>query len=251
VVSNVCYLIALFGLAALALHDADAGTARRALLYLTLFPSALFLFAGYVESLFLALAIWCIVALRRRPWLFAGFLGLLASLTRQMGLFLVLPFIWEYGSSIGWRLRRLRPDALAVLLIPTGLLIFMAWLWRTLGDPLAFVHAERHWNHHFALPWQTLITALQRLPALPDPIFRFAGTVDLFAIVLVAVLIVIGARRMLAGDTAYTAAIWLLVVCYPTASWPLQSDARYMLLAFPRCSYWRAWAIGPGSTQSF
>jgi hypothetical protein len=129
--------------------------------------------------------------------------------------------------------RQVRPNALAVLLIPTGLVIFMAWLWRTLGDPLAFVHAERHWNHHFAPPWQTLITAVQRLPALPDPIFRFAGTVDLFAIVLVAALIVIGARRLPLGDTAYTAAIWLLVICYPTASWPLQSDARYMLLAFP------------------
>ena len=71
------------------------------MLYLTLFPSAFFLFAGYTEALFLALAIWCVVVARRGGWWQAGVLGLLASLTRQVGLLLIIPYLYEYGVRSG------------------------------------------------------------------------------------------------------------------------------------------------------
>ncbi len=233
VVANVSFLAALLGLAALAARDLDAGAARRAMLYLTLFPSALFLFAGYAESLFLALALWCVVALRRGGWWQAGVLGLLATLTRQMGVFLVLPFLWEYASRAGWSWRRLRADVLWILLIPAGVLLFMGWLWHSVGDPLAFVHAEHGWHTLIAPPWTTLAMAVQALPHQPDAIFLFRALVDLAAVLFIAGVIVVGARRLPPGDTAYCAAVWVLALVYPANNWPLQSDARYMLAAFP------------------
>jgi Mannosyltransferase (PIG-V) len=235
VVANVSFLAALLGIAALAHNDYDAGTARRAVLYLTLFPTALFTFAGYAESLFLALAIWCFVAVRHGWWWQAGVLGLLASMTRQMGLFLMLPVAYEYGArGAGWRLRQLRLDALWVMLIPTGLFVFMGWLWITVGDPLAFVHAEKHWSHVLELPWVTLWQALHvLLTSGGDRVFQFRATVDVAAVSLVAVLLVAGIHKMRAGDILYSASVWLLAVAYPVLGWPLQSDARYMLAAFP------------------
>ncbi|WIG59417.1 MAG: hypothetical protein OJF49_002164 [Ktedonobacterales bacterium] len=235
VVSNVCFFVALLGLAALALRDTDgdAGTARRAILYMTLFPTALFFFAGYAESLFLMLAVWCVVALRRRAWWVAGALGLCAAMTRQVGLFLALPFAWEYAKSIGWQPRRIRANALAVCLIPCGLLVFMGWLWWHVGDPLAFEHAEHYWQHVFTPPWTTFVRAIHYFPNQHNPILHFAEVVDIFAVLLVGVLIIMGARRLPIGDTAYSAAVWLLVICYPIVGWPLLSDGRYMLQVFP------------------
>lgn len=240
VVSNVAYFFALLGLGTLALHEGSGAddkqqmaTARRAMLYLTVYPLALFLFAGYAESLFLALAIWCVVAIRRGAWWQAGVLGLLAAMTRQMGLFLVLPFAYEYATRAGWRLRHLRLNAAWVLLIPGGLLLFMGWLWYTVGDPLAFQHAEGQWKHVFTPPWATLAWAWRRLLSVQDPLFLYKDVIDYAAVLLFAALIVVGARRLRLGDTAYCAAVWLLALSYPTAGWPLQSDARYMLAAFP------------------
>lgn len=245
VVSNAAYLAALLGLAALAVRDADAATARRAMLYLTIFPSALFLFAGYAESLFLALAIWCVVALRHQSWWLAGALGLLAATTRQMGLFLVLPFAFSYASAHGWRwpwhwscprplqLPRLRLDALAVVLIPGGLLLFMAWLWLAVGDPLAFEHAERYWHHRLTAPWVTLAHAVPFFLGQANPRFRLDELVDIFCAVLFAVLLILGIRRLPLGDLLFSAAIFVLVLAYPTNGWPLLSDARYMLEIFP------------------
>ena len=234
VVSNLCFLGALLGLGALALHDADAATARRAILYLPVFPSALFLFAGYAESLFLALAIWCVVALRRRAWWAAGLLGLLASLTRQMGVLLVVPFLWEYGSYAGWHLRRVRADALAVLLIPGGLLIFMVWLWRTVGDPLAFIHAQALWNRSVAPPWVPLIRAIPQVLHISDRISLFRQGADFGADLLFGGLILYGIRRARPGDLLFAAAVWLVVLSFsPTLRWPLVSNARFMIEAFP------------------
>lgn len=240
-VANASFFVALLGLGSLALDDADEPAARRAMLYLMLFPAALFLFAGYAESLFLATAIWCVVCCRRGLWWQAGALALLAAATRQMGLFLVLPFAYEYARQAGWSLRRVRFDALAVLLIPCGLLLFMLWLWRATGDALAFSHAEAHWQHTLTAPW-TVIAVAARSWRSPDRIFTFRDVIDILGLAVIAATLIVGARGPRAirlGDWAYAAAVWLLVIVYPTTGWVLQSDARYMLIEFP-CFLWIA-----------
>lgn len=233
VVANLSFIAALLGLAALVSEDDDAAVARRAMLYLSLFPTAFFLFAGYAESLFLALAIWCVVALRRGAWWQAGVLGMLAALTRQMGVFLLLPFAYEYLARVHWRPRAIKLDALWALLIPVGVLLFMGLLALSVGDPLAFVHAEHYWHHTLEPPWLTLWWALQALSHQADTITLLRSLVDFAAVLLFAGLIVYGIRHLRTGDTLYSAAVWLLAVCFPTLGWTLQSDARYMLAAFP------------------
>jgi hypothetical protein len=234
VIANLAFLVALLGMAALVLRDADAATARRAMVYLTVFPSALFFFAGYPESLFLALAIWCVVALRRRAWWQAGVLGLFAALTRQSGMLLVIPFAWEYAASRDWRWRRLRLDALALALIPCGLLIFMAWLWIAVGDPLGMFHAQDAWQRTFEPPWQSFARAT---PLLLDqrqllPAVRWGA--DFGADLLFLGLIALGYRRIPTSELLFATAVWLLAVSYPPATkWPLLSNARFMLEAFP------------------
>ena len=240
-VANISFFVALLGMGSLARSDADELAARRAMVYLTLFPTAFFLFAGYAESLFLALAIWCVVCCRRGLWWQAGALGLLAAATRQMGLFLVLPFAYEYARHAGWRLRRVRFDALAILLIPCGLLLFMFWLWRTTSDPLAFSHAENYWQHTLTPPWAVFSKAARSWWS-HDRIFTFRDAVDILGLAAIATTLIFGARGPRAirpGEWAYAAAVWLLVVVYPAADWVLQSDARYMLIEFP-CFLWIA-----------
>jgi hypothetical protein len=240
VVANVSYLVALVGIGVLVPQRYDVATARRTMLYLTCFPTGFFFFAAYTESLFLALTIWCVLALRRGAWWQAGALGLLASLTRQMGVFLALPFAYYYLRSVQWQWRQVRWSALAGGLIPAGLALFMLWLWHAVGDPLAFAHVEQSWQHVALPPWETLWRAVGALLHNPDPIGLRKGLVDLGAVVLIAALLIRGARQIPPGELAYTIAVWLLVVAFPTLAWWLQSDARYMLAAFP-CFIVLAW----------
>ncbi|HEV2237448.1 MAG TPA: mannosyltransferase family protein [Ktedonobacterales bacterium] len=233
IVANAAYLAALLGLAALAAHEYDTATARRAMVYLTLFPAALFCFAGYTESLFLALSIWCLVAIRRHQWWQAGALSMLAAATRQVGVFLVVPMLYEHLALARWQLRRLRPTVLWALLAPVGPLLFAWWLGRTVGDPLAFAHAQRFWYRQFAFPWNTFHRVLVELPKQTPLVLLVRGVIDLAAVLLFAGLIVLGARRWRAGDTIYASALWVLAICYPSLYWPLLSDTRFMLAEVP------------------
>src|SRR5829696_4181075 len=75
----------------------DAGVARGAVLALALFPTAFFLNAAYTESLFLALSAGSLWAARvRRDLLLACLLAGLATATRNVGVFLLVPLAFEW-----------------------------------------------------------------------------------------------------------------------------------------------------------
>lgn len=161
-------------------EDADARESRRAVKYLLIFPATVFLGAPYTESLFLLLSIGCLYALRRRRWAVAGLLGMLAALTRNLGVLLALPFALEFlyahrligpGWREGWREaggRRLVP-ALWGLLIPLGTLIYLYINHRVYGDPFMFMKIQdQHWHQRFGLLTRTLKNSLSTLLNKPD-----------------------------------------------------------------------------------
>ncbi len=233
-VANVSCVAALLGLAALANGLWGERVARHTLFYLILYPAALFLFAGYAEALFLALAAWSIVAMRHGWWWQAGLLGLLATTARNAGIFLTIPFAVEYLSQRQWRPRDVRLDAAWVLLIPCGLLLFMGWLAHAVGDPIAFVHTQQiAFHHRFSPPWATLASAFPALGQAPDRIFLLRDVIDLVCVLAFGALIIWGIRRQPLSFTLYCAAVWLLAISYRMMLWPLESGARYMLAAFP------------------
>lgn len=233
-VANVCCLIAMLGLATLTMGLWGEQTARYATLFFALYPGAFFLFAGYSEAAFLATAIWSVVAMRHGRWWLAGLLGLFAALARNAGVLLVLPFAVEYLSQRGWRLHRIRLDALWVLLIPCGLLIFMGWLYVAMGDPLAFVRTQSANFHHTpSPPWATVWNAFPALSLAPDRIFLVRDSIDLVCVLGFAALIVLGARHLPPSLTLYSAVAWLLPTSYRMPLWPLEAGTRYMLALFP------------------
>ena len=155
-VANVALLVALVLLVRLVRLDFDEATARRTVLYLLVFPTTLFLSAAYAESLFLALAVGAMYAIRTdRPWV-AGLLAAAAALTRPHGVLLVAPLAWEYVARRDFSLRRIDRRALSLVLPPAALVAFMAWLAVRFGDPLAAWRAHEAWGRSLVPPWETL-----------------------------------------------------------------------------------------------
>ncbi len=115
--------------------------ARRSVLFLGVFPFALFLQAVYSESLFLALAIAMFLAAERKQLLLAsGFAGL-ALLTRPTG-FALLPALFLFA----WAGEHRGRDLARTLVAPALFLLDPLTLWQQTGHPLAFLHAERYWG---------------------------------------------------------------------------------------------------------
>ncbi|MBV9278977.1 MAG: hypothetical protein JOZ41_02755 [Chloroflexi bacterium] len=245
-ISNLAFLGALAYLWRLTSWELDGSlkpagrAADRTILYVATFPTALFFFAGYTESLFLFLTVACFYHLRRQDWLLAGLFGALASATRVSGVLLLLPFLYEYARSRNFSVRRLDVGALGALLIPSGLLAFMVYLQRAVGDPLAFSHHQAGWQKIFTLRlWAGLLESLRQILAVqPAASFFEAHNVlnlGLGGAFLVATILV--ARRLPASYTLYLAAFWLLTLSSPAMAdgypVPLVSLSRYVLSLFP------------------
>ncbi len=234
-ISNAAFFFALWALRVLAEQECGPEAAERAAVYLALFPTALFFFAPYNESLFLLLALGCFLALRRGWWWLAGGLGLLATLTRSAGLFLVVPFAIEYLSQRGWQWRSLRLNALAVGLVPAGLVIYGLYCWLQFGDPLAFAHAQAHWGRALTWPWVGLWNQQASLAnAQPVSFFQAHDLIDLGATLAMIALAALGWWLLPLSYNVYGAALLMNFLLFPLAfDDPLASNQRFALEVFP------------------
>jgi hypothetical protein len=201
--------------------------ARRGTTFLAFAPGALFFSAPYPEGLLLAGVSGCLLALHERRWALAGLAGAVAAAAQKPGWLLVLPFVWAYVSTerrIGWSL-------LWVLLIPLAPLLWLAYLARVVGDPLApFQAAGRFWEHTLAWPWQTIAAAVSL--AFEAPAENALVWLNLAAM---AAGLTASIWTLVAGPRAW--GIWglallTLYLCLPGEE-PLKSIVRYGLPVLP------------------
>lgn len=239
IISNLACLGAVWAFLVLAQQEFGQSVAYRAAWYLAFFPTAFFFFAPYNESLFLLLTVTCFLALRRERWWLAGALGLLAALTRSAGIFLVLPFVLEYLGRRGWQWRRIRADALSIALIPAGLALYAGYCWLRFDDPLAFSHAQSHWDRLLSAPWVGLWRQVVGLwQAAPASFFQVHDLLDLGATLLVIFLLWRGWRRLPLSYSLYALALLGTMLLFPGGGStgyldPLASNQRFALEVFP------------------
>jgi len=183
VVSNAAYFLALVYLHKLTQLELDSEAAARTVVYLSVFPTAFFFLGVYTESLFLLFAVAAFYHARKGNWLAASMAGLLAALTKQLGLLLLLPLLYEYlldgrrspdrsqlrlgqetfgdqvspSSPMGeglptepssasvrdLRRSRIRRDVLLLALIPLGTLAFLLYRHFCIGEPFLVVETYR------------------------------------------------------------------------------------------------------------
>lgn len=131
--------------------DEDEDVSIKAITYFLLFPASFFFIAGYSEALFLLLLISSFYFARKSNWFLACALGGLATMTRFVGILLVIPVLYEYLVQIKFNFSKIKLDILSLLLIPFGLGIYMWYLAKTFHDPLLFIHIENSWDKKLTL----------------------------------------------------------------------------------------------------
>lgn len=244
-VSSACTIAALAFVYRLADDLFDVGTASRAVLYLVATPMGFFLVAAYNESLLLMLCAGSLYFMRRGLWWQAGAFAGLASGARQAGLLLILAFGIEYLRQRDWRLDRVRWDALALLLAPTGVLAFMIYSNDRFGDPLKFVHMQSFWGRELSWPWRGVAETADDIGTLagngPLSTWVILNVIDLASLFVMLGLLVaclVGPWRL--GPqawyiTAFGIAVWLMIILPPMGRDlpPLHGLPRYALEIVP------------------
>jgi hypothetical protein len=159
-ISLVSLTVAVGYLIALARLDFGDRVARRAAVYLLVFPTTLFLSAAYPESLLLALSVASFYYARRGTWWLVGLLGLAVSLTRPYGALLAIPLAFEYLLQRDFDWRRIRPGFLWIGLVPVGVAAFLAYIAWKFQDPGVMGAAQDIWGRRLVAPWDVLMQYL-------------------------------------------------------------------------------------------
>jgi hypothetical protein len=76
--------------------------ALRAVFYLIIFPTGFFLIQVYTEGLFIGLAFGCLAMLKQQKWLLAALLAVAATMTRAVGVVLVIPMFLAWIRMGNW-----------------------------------------------------------------------------------------------------------------------------------------------------
>ncbi|HEX2186388.1 MAG TPA: mannosyltransferase family protein, partial [Chloroflexota bacterium] len=236
-ISLVSGAVAMVALARLA--ELEGANGWMAVLALLVFPTAVFLAAGYSESLFLAFAISAWLAARQGRWPQAVLLAAGASCVRITGLFLAVALVVEFFAG------KEAPRRAGWLVVPfVPLVAYSFYHYRRSGDWLAWKHAqEAGWGREFEWPWEAWKTTWRS--AMGTGEFAVAFRMELAgALVAVAVLVWLLVLRR-----------WSELVYTGTQAAALMTSAYYLsiprslLLWFPlwvlvaKVATRRAWVI--------
>ena len=248
IVSSIATILLGFFFLKLAQMQFTDEEARNSLILFLVFPAAFVLFAPYSEALFLLFSVLCFYFARRKAWFWAGIAGGLATLTRQQGIFLVLPLAWEMWESSGRKFQatlKIWKQGLNLLLIPAGWLVWIVYRGLAFSDIRPDYHNLNSWlysvlispsadqvvpSQTFMWPWKALWIAIQKLARQPD--------IDLWAnLILGAIFIlflVLAWRYLRNSERIYVVCLTLVSFSYNTGlTHPYMGLPRHLLLAFP------------------
>ncbi|MBC8508392.1 MAG: hypothetical protein H8D34_26345, partial [Chloroflexi bacterium] len=151
IVSALGALMGMLALFDLSKDSLGEDGALRASFYLIIFPTGFFLAQIYTEGLFVGLAFGCLALLKRKHWLAAAILGVCATMTRAVGVALIIPMLVQWLRTGEWmdldmEWRQIFHERIALrpfyhfMLAIAPLIAFTIWKFSYLG--LAFDYIE-------------------------------------------------------------------------------------------------------------
>ena len=237
IVSNLALFAALVAFYLLSRLEWDEATARRAVLYMAVFPTAFFFLAPYSESLFLLLAASSVLFARMRRWLPAALLGALAGATRSIGIVLIPTLLVE--AYLQWRVNPSRKPtdllgpAAASLFVGAGTFAYLLF-WKLFGDNWwAPVGEQGNWQREFSFLTRTIINGTRNAIdyiGLPNGGYF---QIDWLLVAVVIACTVWVVRRARATYTVYTLLSVFLPMSFVFASRPFMSVPRFAIVIWP------------------
>jgi hypothetical protein len=220
-IANLAALVASVLLWRWALGHWDNEIGTRVVVLVTFFPFAFFLAAPYAEPLFLGLAVAAFMLAERDRWVLAGCCAGLCTVTRPVGIAVVLALV----VAAAYR-GRPRPAILVSLAI-LPLAAFSAYLGAEVGHPLGFLtYHSAGWQPPRGGVWSTISAQFN---TTLSPWDRVDAAVTLLFLGSVPFIW----RRLSLGYAAYT----FVGVALPLVH-GLVSMERYVVVLFPAMAAW-------------
>ncbi|MCX7714167.1 MAG: glycosyltransferase family 39 protein [Clostridia bacterium] len=241
--SSLCYSIGCCYLYALAAADYGKSAAKKAVVYISVFPFSLFYGSMMTESTFFMTTAAAFYYIRTHNWKNAAFWGILSALSRLIGVFIVIPAALEWCESCEpfakiregkWHTlwKDIYSKAFFIVLIPLGTIIYLFANYRVTGNAFAFLeYQHKYWYHENCYFGKTIAQIVKNaFSSDAEPLIKSAIWLpEAFVIIFSLAALVYAARRHRSIYVIYLAA-YLVVNC--SVTW-LISAGRYVSAAIP------------------
>jgi len=208
---------------------------RYALFSYAVMPTSFFLNSIYTEPIFIAISLACIYFARIDKWWYAGIAGALATLTRNLGIFLFIFLLYEALKKFPHRKKRDYP--IFPLFFPfIALFLFMAYNFYLLGNPIAFATSQHEWGRHLDFPWFNIWNNFT-LAFVPNPVNQPGVTLDSFLVIICTIglsCITLLPKFKVHNSYLIIGWLWFLIpLMFASTELPLYSMSRFILPIFP------------------
>jgi len=144
VVNQIAFLLSLWIFYLILLEKIEMEYARFGVLIFALTPFNIFVSASYSDTLFMLFSLLAFYNLSHKNYWWAAICGGFLSATRFFGIVFLLVYL--YDAYVSKRKLKL-VFILQIILISSGLLLFMSYLHYHINDALAFYHIQKAWGH--------------------------------------------------------------------------------------------------------
>ncbi len=155
-VSNLCFLVASIYLYKLSLFYFNKEKSFEVVTYFVFFPASFLFSCVLTESLYLTFVLMCFYYAKKGNWLVVGIFGFFLALTRNMGVFIIVPLFLQYLISVNFKLYKIKYNILYLLFIPFGFVLWGMYLYYLTGDFLMFKNVQVSWDRISSNPISVL-----------------------------------------------------------------------------------------------
>ncbi|OGK15923.1 hypothetical protein A2774_02730 [Candidatus Roizmanbacteria bacterium RIFCSPHIGHO2_01_FULL_39_12c] len=168
VISNLSFLFGLWLFRKYLLEIGNSKLDIWPLIFLMAFPTSFFFGAVYTEGLFFLLVAGTFYYLKKERSYVTAIFSFLASLTRIVGVFLVIPILITQISNLKSQNHNSKVKSFIEYLITPlapvlGLTFYSLYLWKSTGDPLFFLHSQ----------WAFGANRSSSIVLLPQVVYRY------------------------------------------------------------------------------
>lgn len=223
IISNVSFLVFLFLFHSYLKRSYSKSIANSTVVTFLTFPITFFAVAYYSESLFLLFSIIFFIYLAKHNFIKSALIVILASLTRFIGLFLIIPLFYAYLARIKFIPSKINKSFVGLFISFLGVVIFSIMTKMAGGHFLQFLLSQSFWQRKPQDPISTLFSYMWSFATLqhrpPNDYFDFAISVAFIG------LLIWGIRKI-------PSSLWIfsmLAILIPASSGTLSSMPRYAL----------------------
>ncbi|HUN10315.1 MAG TPA: mannosyltransferase family protein [Aggregatilineales bacterium] len=258
-ISNGCFMAACLLLYKQVKTDYNERIGWWSAVAMACYPTAFYFNALYPEALFILLSIAVYWFACRSQYGWSAVCVALASITRPVGLLLLIIPLVEL---LARRPKHLVLHLVGILTIGSlGVGLYALYLWGVHGSPIAFAQAQSEWGGSWVIPGTGFITSMQVTLGLAgepaDWFMRVVSLHDWVSSLLFLILTVVAYRWVRHSLFLYMfAGMLLLLVLHGPFSFGLWSMPRYVVALYPGfillgifLAYWPRlrWVILTGS----